>query len=135
MQTTSPLNRWRLWLRYSLTPHIGPVTLKQLYLAQADLKALIERPKRALALDLSAAQCAALAQVPDTWLAAVAQTELWLEDHPERFVLTLDDADYPEYLRDMADPPPVLFGAGHRYLLSDRTCIAIVGSRNPTAQG
>ncbi len=135
MQTTSPLNRWRLWLRFSLTPHIGPVTLKQLYLAQADLKALIERPKRALALGLSAAQCAALAQVPDTWLAAVARTELWLQDHTERFVLTLDDADYPEYLRDMADPPPVLFGAGHRYLLSDRACIAIVGSRNPTAQG
>lgn len=135
MQLTSPLNRWQLWLRFSLTPHIGPVTLKQLYLAQADLKALIERPKRALALDLSAAQCAALAHVPDTWLTAVAQTELWQQDHPERFVLTLDDADYPAYLRDMADPPPVLFGAGHRHLLSDRACIAIVGSRNPTAQG
>ena len=118
-----------------MTPHIGPVTLKQLYLAQADLKALIERPKRALALDLSAAQCAALAHVPDTWLTAVAQTELWQHDHPERFVMTLDDADYPAYLRDMADPPPVLFSAGHRHLLSDRACIAIVGSRNPTAQG
>ena len=135
LQTTAPLNRWQLWLRFSLTPHIGPVTLKQLYVAQADLKALIEFPKRALALDLSAAQCTALAQVPDTWLAAVAQTELWRQDHPERFVLTLDDADYPEYLRDMADPPPVLFGAGHRHLLSERACIAIVGSRNPTAQG
>ena len=135
LQTTSHLNRWRLWLRFSLTAHIGPVTLKQLCLAQADLKALIERPKRALAFGLSDAQCSALAQVPDTWLTAVAQTELWLLGHPERFVLTLDDADYPEYLRDMVDPPPLLFGAGHRYLLYGRPCIAIVGSRNPTPQG
>lgn len=135
LQTTPLLNRWRLWLRLSMTTHIGAVTLKQMHHQQADLQALIERPKRAMALGLSVAQCAALAQIPSAWLGAVARTELWLKDQPNRFVMTLDDLDYPQLLRDLVDPPPLLFGEGHRHLLDDRAGIAIVGSRNPTAQG
>lgn len=45
-----------------------------------------------------------------------------------------DDEDYPDLLRQIADPPPVLFVKGRKELL--RTdCLAVVGSRASTAYG
>jgi DNA processing protein len=48
-------------------------------------------------------------------------------------ILTLEDSDYPVLLREIPDPPPVLYLAGE--LESDRVRIAVVGSRRPTAYG
>jgi len=44
------------------------------------------------------------------------------------------DPAYPELLRQIADPPPVLFVRGRKELLH-RSCLAIVGSRASTAYG
>jgi DNA processing protein len=44
------------------------------------------------------------------------------------------DEDYPPLLRETADPPALLYGAGRRELLL-QGCLAIVGSRNATPQG
>jgi DNA processing protein len=49
-------------------------------------------------------------------------------------VLTLDDLRYPPLLRQIADPPPVLFVQGNPEVLS-LPQIAIVGSRHPTIDG
>ncbi|MBL3556252.1 MULTISPECIES: DNA-processing protein DprA [Marinobacter] len=49
-------------------------------------------------------------------------------------ILTLADADYPEPLKHIADPPLVLFLRGDRSLLG-REQIGIVGSRNATRAG
>ena len=57
----------------------------------------------------------------------------WL-DAPENHLVTLADADYPRDLLDTSDPPPLLYLKGRRELLGARA-IAIVGSRNATAQG
>jgi DNA processing protein len=57
----------------------------------------------------------------------------WL-DNPDNFALTLQDPRYPAQLLEIDDPPPVLFVRGNLELLS-RPQIAIVGSRNPSAQG
>jgi DNA processing protein len=57
----------------------------------------------------------------------------WLEDDAHGIV-TLDDADYPACLLELADPPPVLYCVGRRALLG-RPALAIVGSRNATPQG
>ncbi len=48
--------------------------------------------------------------------------------------LTLADDRYPPLLREIADPPPVLYAVGRIELLQ-RPHFAIVGSRNATAQG
>ncbi|MDD5319537.1 MAG: DNA-processing protein DprA [Methylococcales bacterium] len=48
--------------------------------------------------------------------------------------LTINDANYPPQLKEIADPPPVLFVRGNPALLS-LPQIAIVGSRNPSAIG
>lgn len=49
-------------------------------------------------------------------------------------VLTLWDGDYPASLRNIYDPPPLLFAAG-RLPLEDEACIAVVGTRTPTPRG
>ncbi|MGP8438929.1 DNA-processing protein DprA [Paraburkholderia fungorum] len=45
------------------------------------------------------------------------------------------DEDYPERLRAIPDPPPVLFWKGDASGLSARNAIAIVGTREPTSYG
>src|SRR5206468_12970347 len=52
----------------------------------------------------------------------------------EHFVITLADEIYPRALLEIADPPPVLYAHGRADLLQ-RPALAIVGSRNASAQG
>ncbi|WP_017365595.1 DNA-processing protein DprA [Methylococcus capsulatus] len=57
----------------------------------------------------------------------------WLSQ-PGHGCLTLHDREYPALLREIADPPVLLFTRGDATVLR-RKQIAIVGSRNPTAMG
>ncbi len=57
----------------------------------------------------------------------------WLSQ-PNNTVITLSDASYPAQLKEIADPPPLLFVRGNPELLS-LPQIAIVGSRNPSTSG
>lgn len=49
-------------------------------------------------------------------------------------VLSRDDDDYPEALRELPDPPSVVFAIGNLELLR-APCIAIVGTRRATSYG
>lgn len=57
----------------------------------------------------------------------------WLAE-PNNHLITLADEDYPRLLLEIPDPPPILFAKGQLSCLQQPS-IAIVGSRNPTAQG
>lgn len=57
----------------------------------------------------------------------------WLEQK-NNFVITFNDTNYPSQLKEIADPPPILFVRGNRDLLA-LPQIAIVGSRNPSSLG
>jgi DNA processing protein len=48
--------------------------------------------------------------------------------------ISYSDEDYPDLLRQTADPPPVLFMKGRKELLRS-DCLAVVGSRASTAYG
>lgn len=63
----------------------------------------------------------------------VAKTESWLLDLNNR-VLCIGDADYPQALLNMSDPPLLLFVKGRIELLN-KPALAIVGSRNASPQG
>lgn len=63
----------------------------------------------------------------------VEQDLAWLAE-PNRHVITLHDARYPELLKQIADPPSLLFVQGDVTLLSQWQ-IAMVGSRNPSTSG
>jgi DNA processing protein len=58
---------------------------------------------------------------------------LWAKEGGHR-IITIYDADYPELLKEIPDPPLVLFVKGDSELLKSPQ-LAIVGSRNPTPIG
>ncbi len=62
-----------------------------------------------------------------------AYCELEKAERNNYSILTLHDADYPELLRHIADPPPVLYVYGK--LLRHEPAVAVVGSRKATAYG
>ena len=74
-----------------------------------------------------------------SFAALLAATLAWLDGRPAdaaggRDVLVLGDPRYPAALLETADPPTLLYVDGRIELLAADS-IAIVGSRNPTAQG
>jgi DNA processing protein len=73
----------------------------------------------------------ALRSGPDATL--LATTHKWLGD-ARNFVVTWTDPDYPALLRQIDDPPLLLYGIGARAVLATAQ-LAIVGSRNPSPGG
>ena len=65
---------------------------------------------------------------------ATIETDLVWAEHPGHHILTLDDPAYPELLRSIDTPPPVLYVMGDPEVLR-HPGIGIVGSRNPTPSG
>ena len=52
-----------------------------------------------------------------------------------QFIVTMDDAAYPGRLRDMYDPPVVLYGKGSMPLFDEEAAVAVVGTRKCTPYG
>ncbi len=123
------------WLRLCLIPGTGDSAIRKL-LGVFGLPAQVFAAARTeLARAAGDAQAERVrAALHDAAInAAVERALVWLEA-PENHLVTLADADYPRALLDTADPPPLLYLKGRRALLG-RPAIAIVGSRNATAQG
>jgi DNA processing protein len=64
---------------------------------------------------------------------AVDQDRQWLAQEGND-LLTLHHPDYPPYLQQISDPPPLLFVHGDYTLLSSKQ-LAIVGTRHPSREG
>ncbi len=58
----------------------------------------------------------------------------WLESHPRHHIITLHDSRYPSLLKELNDPPVLLYVNGDPDLLS-MPQLAIVGSRSATPGG
>lgn len=132
-----------LWLTLARLPGLGPRARVLLFERFASIEAVFGASRAALAeafaqevfasagrVDVQTAS-AALARGPD--VQTLAPDLAWLAE-PERHLVTWGDPDYPPLLRQIADPPIVLYVHGQRELLL-RPQLAIVGSRNPTAVG
>ncbi len=83
---------------------------------------------------VGAEAASALKEPPPQHEEQLAATRAWLDGDATRHVIALGDAAYPSTLLETADPPLLLYAQGHIDLLQ-AVSIAIVGSRNPTAQG
>ncbi|PHQ81220.1 MAG: DNA-protecting protein DprA [Coxiella sp. (in: Bacteria)] len=55
----------------------------------------------------------------------------WLTQHARHHIITLADERYPNYLREIYDPPAILYIDGDPCHLGQKQ-LAIIGSRNPT---
>lgn len=122
------------WLRLLETPGIGLDSARRLLAAFGSPEAALCAPMPARAAVVGMALARALEAPPESLADALDKTWHWLGDGPQRSILLLGDADYPQALLQTADPPLLLYLEGRRALLNT-DCLAIVGSRNPTAQG
>ncbi len=121
--------------RFSLAllraPRVGP----------RSYQALAERfgpPRQVFAASATALAEAGLAKDTLEWLQSpdwdkVESDLRWLET-PGHHCLELRDPAYPAILREIADPPPLLFVRGDTGALACRQ-LAVVGSRNPSPVG
>jgi DNA processing protein len=119
------------WLR--LTESVGPGAARRLLAMAGSPEAVFELPGAALDQALPPRQREAFGQPPEHLQDLIAKAQAWLAE-PGHDLLALGDADYPPRLLATADPPLLLWLQGRRELLGTRS-LAIVGSRNPTAQG
>lgn len=125
----------RDWLRLSLTPGVGNVAARKLLASFGPPDGLWTQPLSALRQVVSAAQAQALLTEPDSLAAQWAALQHWLGEAPSRHVLTLADPGYPPDLLHIPDPPLMLYAQGQLSWLQQGARLAMVGSRNPTAQG
>ena len=95
---------------------------------------MFQTPEPTLRELAGSAIAAALTGEPPSFAERLAAASRWLNEGPDRQVLTPGDSAYPPLLLQTADPPLLLYLQGKPEWLSARG-IAIVGSRQPSAQG
>lgn len=119
------------WLTLCLTPGLGPATIRRLLkvfgLPEKILSASSEAVSRIAGTESAAALKAGVAE------AAVESTLRWAA-RSGNHIVTIADAAYPRMLLEIPDPPMLLYARGNLELLG-RQSLAVVGSRNGTAQG
>lgn len=133
------------WLRLALTPGVGNGAARRLLAQFGSPEAIFTHSTAALQACVNANQAAQLQLLPPDWNQALATTWAWLQDPGAtcgRALIPLGDPRYPPTLLQTADPPLMLYTLGPAAWLQqaepllDSSCaLAIVGSRNPTAQG
>ena len=118
------------WLQLTLTPGLGASTIRKL-LRQFGLPQSVIARKHELAAYAGPEALEALHS--DAVHAQVDRALRWAGERGH-FIVTLADELYPRALLEIADPPSLIYARGRIELLQ-RNCLAIVGSRNATAQG
>ena len=119
------------WLQLTLTPGLGAATLRGLLQKYGLPENVLTVARAELARQIGPATLQAL-DSPGV-ASAVERALAWLAQ-PGHSIVTLADAAYPRLLLEIADPPALLYCRGRAELLN-RPALAVVGSRNATAQG
>jgi DNA processing protein len=120
------------WLAMAMTPGLGPRRIQR---AMRDVR----EPAELFRLPLTALEALRIPVVSARFIAEgkarkAAEEEWQKVSESGCSLMTLDDAGYPERLREIFDPPPVLWVRGDRGLHS-QPAIAVVGTRAPSAYG
>lgn len=116
------------WLALHRTPGVGPVTFSRLLAEFSEPENVFVKPSIISSIS-DRTRSALLA--PD-WQQIEKDLD-WFEQD-DRYIITLHDQRYPELLKQIPDPPSILFVQGDVDLLSQWQ-IALVGSRNPSVSG
>lgn len=131
MAVRSPCDDAATWLALVLVPGFAYPKQRALLDAFGSPREALAAPRDALVRAVGDEAATVFARGPDA--AIVEKTLQWLSG-PHRRLLVVTDADYPARLREIADPPLVLYAEGRTEILASDS-LAIVGSRNATPQG
>lgn len=126
------MDRKAFWVALSMVPGIGPARFRRLVESLGSPEAAWRaKPAQLAEVGLDRRAIESLASV---------RARVDLEREMEKLwrlgvqLLTLEDDRYPHQLRNIADPPPVLYLRGE-LLPEDELALAIVGTRRPTVYG
>ena len=124
-------NHLRYWLAALYLPDVGPRTLQRWLEHFPNIEKLfLASPAEWQAANIAPTFQHALRQ--PNWQ-AVEKELAWAEIASQR-ILCLDDSEYPSLLKEISDPPLILYVRGEVSALS-QIQLAIVGSRNPSPAG
>jgi len=119
------------WLALYHAPGIGPASFHKLLEQFPDPAAVLNASSGQLQqVGLRDSSIDALRH-PDS---RAIERDLEWQAQPGNRILTCRDPDYPALLREIPDPPPLLYIHGNLHVLQEPQ-LAMVGSRNPTAAG
>jgi DNA processing protein len=119
------------WISLSQTPGLGNEGLRRLLQAFGSPEAVLDASISTLSQHVKPVVAKAIQDGIDESILASAAT--WLDDALNR-ILTIVDSEYPQQLFNIPDPPLILYVKGRLDLLNVPS-LAIVGSRNASAQG
>lgn len=116
------------WLELVHTRGLGPKLLRKLLAGFGSVDAITSASDSKLAsIGLSRKVIDAMKNVDQDRIAADIN---WAQDGDDRYIITLDSALYPPLLKEIADPPIVLYVRGDPEVLQTPQ-LAVVGSRKP----
>lgn len=122
------------WLALERVPRVGPLTMAKLFAAfgspQAALAASAQEIRRRAGVSEALANCIAGFTPPED---EILKDMKLLEELGAR-VMTRWDPDYPPSLKEIYDPPALLFVRGE-ITAADNRAVAVVGTRNPSRYG
>jgi len=129
-EPNAPADTWRGWIALRMVRGVGPVVYQGLLRAFGN-------PAAVLGASVHALECAGVR--PDV-ARAIHRFDRWTQadkqvDRLQRCrarLITWSDADYPDLLRRIHDPPPFLIVTG-TLEARDGLAVAVVGSRNVSA--
>ncbi len=120
------------WMALTLTPGMGPTRISKAVKALGAAARLFEASLTELEATGMPAQSAQF--IFEGKARAAAEDEIRRVAEAGGSILTQDDEAYPERLREIYDPPAVLWIRGNAELLA-RPGIAVVGTRHPSPYG
>ena len=131
-QTRTDNSELPYWLALVRIPGVGPIMARALLAQWGNPRRLFDAGDAAMeTIGAYSEPARAYLRQPD-W-ASVDHDLDWLTQS-QCHAVTLQDPRYPTLLKQIPDPPPVLFIRGDPCHLAARQ-LAIVGSRNPSASG
>ncbi len=120
------------WLALRMTPGLGARTAVRLLASYRSPQAILRAPRADLEAQGVAGSVAQSLSSGCAYEDAAAQQRLLADSGAVPVVF--NDPRYPERLKEIFDPPPVLFCRGRLELLSSLV-LAVVGTRRPTPYG
>jgi len=118
----------------NLLPGVGPRRVRALLERFGDAAAVLSAPAADLARLPGIGE--SVAEVIHNWTAHCdPDAEIERARRAGVRLVTLADPEYPRLLKEIPDPPPVLYVRGDVEALQARNMIAIVGTRRPTVYG
>jgi len=121
------------WLALSLTPGVGSIFTKRLLDRFQTPEAIFRAPMKEL-LEIEGLGEKVAREIQRGPLEKVVEKELSLLKEAGGKMITLRDEDYPMRLKDIYDPPALLYVRGE-LRREDELAIAIVGSRKTSPYG